>query len=186
MKARINTENITGFKEFNLEAEIIPGNGAGNISFKNTIVDFKSVITANLFDNHKTKIKHIIDSKYIYINLSSERKEFEIDIDLLTGKIVSMMCRKGYKGKLLYNLGIGNKMSDLLKINKRMVFDLDHNFYVNYPFDGLIIYAPNYELAEEIFNATVENKIIPDFIIDTIEIIDMEFAKKHYKGTLIY
>jgi hypothetical protein len=186
MKARVNIKNITGIQEFNLEADIIPGNGAGNITFKNTVADFESVITANFFDNHKTKIKHQIDNKYIYITLSSEKKEFETDIDLLTGKIVSMTCRNGYRGKLFKDFGIGNKMSDLLKANKNIGFDLDNNFYVNYPFDGLIIYPPNYELAEKIFNATVEEKNIPDFIIDTIEIIDMEFAKKIYSGTLIY
>jgi hypothetical protein len=186
MKARINIENITGIKEFNLEADIIPENGAGDITFENTIADFESVITAGFFDNHKTKIRHEIDSKYIYMTLSSEKKEFEINIDLLTGKIVSMICRNGYKGKLFRDFGIGNKMSELLKVNKNIGFDLDYNFYVNYPFDGLIIYPPNYELAEKIFNATLEEKNIPDFTIDTIEIIDMEFAKKVYSGTLIY
>lgn len=186
MKARINIKDITGIQEFNLEADIVPGNGAGNISFKNTITDFESVITASLFDNHKTKIMHEIDSKNIYMSLSSEGKEFEVDIDLLTGKIVSMTCRNGYKGKLFMEFGIGNKMSDLLKVNKNIRFDLDHDFYVNYPFDGLIIYPPDYKLAEKIFNATVEGKAIPDFTIDTIVIIDMEFAKKMYSGTLIY
>ncbi|NMH24687.1 hypothetical protein [Flavobacterium solisilvae] len=186
MKARVNIENITGIQEFNLEADIIPRIGAANISFKNSISDFEPVITANFFDNHKTKIKHEIDSKNIYISLSSEKKEFEINIDLLSGKIVSMTCRKGYKGKLFKDYGIGNKMSELLNANKNIYFDLDHNFFVNYPFDGLIIYAPSYELAQEIFNATVEEKIIPDFIIEAIEIIDMEFAEKIYSGTLIY
>lgn len=77
MKARVNIENITGIQEFNLEAHIIPGNGAGNITFKNTVADFESVITANFFDNHKTKIKHEIDNKYIYVTLSSEKKNLK-------------------------------------------------------------------------------------------------------------
>ena len=56
---------------------------------------------------------------------------------------------KGYKGKLFSNFGIGDKMSVLLKANKNIGFDLVHDFYVNYPFDGLIIYPPNYEFSQK-------------------------------------
>ena len=45
MKARINIENITGIKEFNLEADIIPENGAGDITFENTIAVIFSLLT---------------------------------------------------------------------------------------------------------------------------------------------
>ena len=86
MKALIKIENIKGYQEFNLNADIIPKIGAGNINFKNTIADFEQVLTANFFDD-ETKIKHKIDHKYIHISLSLEKKEFEIDIDLLTGKM---------------------------------------------------------------------------------------------------
>lgn len=183
MKARNNIETITGIKEFDLDADIIPEVGAGGISFKNTLKDFESVITANLFENHSTKIKHEVDSKYIFITLSSQKKEFKTEIDLLTGKIVSMSCSKGYSGKIFKEFGVGDKMSDFIKANPNIGFDLDHDAYVNHPFDGLMIYPP-IQLRDKIMNAVVQGKAVPDFIIDSYEIIDMEFARKNFEGTL--
>jgi hypothetical protein len=113
MKARINIENIAGIKEFDISANIIPGQGAGGITFINSISDFESVVTANLFDNHKTKINQEIDSNNLYLTLKSENEEFEVNIDLLNGKITSMTCNSGYSGMLLKEFGIGSKMSDL-------------------------------------------------------------------------
>jgi len=185
MKARNNIENITGIEEFNLGADIIPEIGAGGISFKNTLKDFESVITASLFENHHTKIKHEIDGKYIFITLCSLKREFEVEIDLLTGKIVSMSCNKRYTGKLFKEFGIGDKMSDLMSVKPNIGFDLDHDIYVNYPFDGLMIYPP-IQLRDKIMNAVVQGESVPDFIIESFEIIDMEFARKHFEGTLIY
>lgn len=184
MKARINIENITGIKQFNILANIT-GEGAGGITFKDSIYDFESIITANLFDNHKTKIVQEFDSKLIYLTLKSEKGEFEIHIDLLNGKIISMTCTHGYSGKLLNELGIGSRMSDLIKADKTIRFDLDHEFYVREPFDGIIIYAPN-GLASKIFDAEISEKAVPDFQIDTIEIVEMEFAKKLFRGTLFF
>lgn len=184
MKARINIENITGIKQFDISANITE-KGAGGITFKDSISDFESVVTANLFDNHKTQITQEFNSEYIYLTLKSEKGEFEIDIDLLTGKITSMTCNSGYNGKLLNELGIGSKMSELIKADNTIGFDLDHDFYVRYPFDGLIIYPPS-DLASKIFNATIAEESIPDFIIETIEIVDMEFAEKLFKGTLFF
>lgn len=185
MKARINIDKIIGITEFDISTPILPKKGAGGITFENCISDFESVITANLFDNHKTKINQEFDNKNIYLTLKSENEEFKVDIDLLNGKITSMTCNSGYKGKLLKEFGIGSKMSDLLKSDKTIGFDLDHEFYVRYPFDGLIIYAPD-GLASKIFDATIEEKEIPDFEIKTIEIVEMEFAKKLFNGTLFF
>lgn len=185
MKARINIEKINGITEFDIYSHIIPENGAGGITFGNIIADFISVVTANLFDNHKTKIKQEFDNNNIYLTLKSENEEFEVDIDLLNGKITSMTCNSGYKGKLLKEFGIGSKMSDLIKFDKTIGFDLDHDFYVRHPFDGLIIYPP-LGLASKIFNATISKKEIPDFEIETIQIVEMEFAKKLFSGTLFF
>lgn len=115
----------------------------------------------------------------------SEKNEFEVNIDLLTGKINSLVCNIGYKGKLLNDIGIGSKMSELLQADNTISFDLDHSFYARYPFDGLIIYAPN-KISEKIFNAEVYNSSIPDFKIETIAILEMEFAEKLFEGTIFY
>lgn len=185
MKARINIKNIAGIKEFDISSDIIPGQGAGGITFINSISDFESIVTANLFDNHKTKINQEIDSNNIYLTLKTENEEFKVDIDLLNGKITSMTCNSGYSGKLLKEFGIGSKMSDLIKADKTIGFDLDHEFYVRYPFDGLIIYTPS-GLASKIFDATMSEKEIPDFKIETIQIVDLKFAEKLFNGTLFF
>ncbi|MES2544738.1 MAG: hypothetical protein V4548_07625 [Bacteroidota bacterium] len=184
MKARINIKNITGIIQFDISANIT-GNGAGGITFKDSISDFESVVTANLFDNHETKIDQEFDSKSIYLTLKSKEGEFEIHIDLLNGKITSMTCKKGYSGKLLDGLGIGSKMSDLIKTDATFRFDLDHEFYVREPFDGIIIYPPN-GLASKIFDAVMNEKAIPDFQIEIVEIVEMKFAEKLFNGTLFF
>lgn len=49
MIARNNIENITGIQEFDIESAIIPNKGSGGITFNNSISDFNSVLTANMF-----------------------------------------------------------------------------------------------------------------------------------------
>lgn len=94
-----------------------------------------------------------------------------------------MVCGQGYQGKLINGFGINSKMSELLKTDNNIGFDLDHSFFTRYPFDGLVIYAP-IDLVDSIYSATVEGKTIPDFKIQTIEILSMDFAKEHFKDTL--
>lgn len=94
-----------------------------------------------------------------------------------------MVCEKGYQGKLLNGFGIGSKISELIKAESNFGFDLDHSFFTRYPFDGLVIYPPA-KLADKIYSATIDGKTIPDFKIETIEILSMDFAREHFKDTL--
>jgi|SRR5688572_3902930 len=184
MKARRRIENISGLTAFNLTADIIPEVGAGGVTFNNVLTDFESVLTNKTLDtNIHTAIEHKLDNKYFYLTLHAKDNQFKIEIDIFTGKISSMICGRGYEGKLLNGFGIGSKMSEFIKADNNIGFDLDHSFFVRSPFDGLVIYPP-FELVDSIYSATVDGKAIPDFKIDTIEILEMDFAKEHFKDTL--
>lgn len=177
-------ENQTGPTTFDLTADIIPELGAGGVTFKNVLTDFEYILTNKLLDkNTHTVIEHKLDNDYFYVTLQTNKSEFKIEIDIFTGKISSMVCRQGYQGKLLNGFGINSKISELLKADNNIGFDLVHSFFTRYPFDGLVIYAP-INLVDSIYSATVDGKTIPDFNIETIEILDMDFAKEHFKDTL--
>ncbi|MGB3524861.1 MAG: hypothetical protein WBB32_02715 [Flavobacteriales bacterium] len=184
MKARRHIENISGLTTFDLTADIIPEVGAGGVTFKNVLTDFEYLLTNKILDrNIHTVIEHKLDNDYFYLTLQTSDSQFKIEIDIFTGKISSMVCGQGYQGKLLNGLGIGSKMSEFTKADNNIGFDLDHSFFVRSPFDGLVIYAP-VELVDRIYSATVDGKTIPDFKIETIEILSMDFAKEHFKDTL--
>lgn len=184
MKGRRHIENISGLTTFDIAADIIPEVGAGGVTFKNVMSDFKYVLTRKLIDrNIKTAIDHQLDSDYFYLTLQTKGKEFEIEIDLFTGSISSMVCSEGYKGKLSGGFGIGSKMSEFIQADHNIGFDLDHSFFTRSPFDGLVIYAPR-NLVDSIYSATIDGKTIPDFKIETIELLSMAFAKEHFKDTL--
>jgi hypothetical protein len=187
MKARTRIENQSGLTTFDLAADIIPEVGAGGVTFKNVLTDFEYILTNKFLDkNIHSVIEHTLDNDYFYVTLQTNKSEFKIEIDIFTGKISSMVCGQGYKGKLINGLGINSKMSDLLKTDKNIGFDLDHNFFTRYPFDGLVIYPP-IDLVDSIYSAmTVGGKTMPDFKIETIEILALDFAKKHFKDTLFF
>lgn len=184
MKARRHIENIAGLITFDLTADIIPEVGAGGVTFKNVLTDFEYILSNKISEkNTHTVIEHKFDNDYFYLTLQTNDSEFKIEIDIFTGKISSMVCGQGYQGKLINGLGINSKMSELLKADNDIGFDLDHSFFTRYPFDGLIIYAP-INLVDSIYSATVNGKTIPDFKIETIEILAMDFAKEYFKDTL--
>lgn len=181
MKGR-RYKTLPGVTLFDLTADIIPGVGAGGVTFKNVIGDFEYILI-NPKPN-ETNIVHQIDDKYFFMNFATKNGEFEIEVDLFTGKISSMSCAKGYRGKLTNGIGIGSSINDCIKSDLKIYFDLDHSFFVSHPFDGLVIYAPA-KLVDSIWSAECDGKPIPDFRIETIEILDMDFAKEHFSGTLI-
>lgn len=184
MKARRHIKNIAGITTFDLFADINPAVGAGGVTFKNVVADFEYILTNKVLEkNTQTGIEHKLDNDFFYLTLETTRSEFKIEIDIFSGKISSMICNQGYQGKLLNGFGINSKMSELLKVDNNIGFDLDHLFFKKYPFDGLIIYAPINQV-DAIYSATLEGKTIPDFEIETIEILSMEFAKKQFNDTL--
>ncbi|MBP6303373.1 MAG: hypothetical protein KBB37_10610 [Bacteroidia bacterium] len=184
MKARRYIENVSGLKAFDLTSDIIPEVGAGGVSFKNVLADFECILTKNLIErNSEASIEHLLDNDFFYMTIRTKGREFEIELDLFTGQISSMICREGYVGKLSGEFGIGSKMSEFIKADNNIGFDLDHSFFARSPFDGLVIYAPQ-KLVDSIYSATVDCKIIPDFKIETIEILSIDFAKEHFKDTL--
>ncbi|WP_369615034.1 hypothetical protein [Flavobacterium sp. CFS9] len=184
MKARKRIEKATGITQFDITGDIIPKVGAGGVTFVNILADFEYVLTNTLLDRNIHKvIDHTLDNEHLYLTLKTCNNEFKIEIDIFTGKICSMVCEQGYRGKLLNGFGIGSRISEIIKADSNFGFDLDHSFFVRSPFDGLVIYAP-VELVDKIYNATIEGKVIPDFKIETIEILSMDFAKEYFNDTL--
>jgi hypothetical protein len=188
MKFRNLIQSSSGVHQFNLAANIIPEVGAGGVTFTNTIADFEYILVNRSQETNKEKDIHFtIDDTLFFLTLHMPFNEFKLEIDLFTGTIISMVLKKGYHGKLTSALGIGSKMSEVLKVDSDLYFDLDHSFYVRYPFDGLIIYPTSSELAEEIWSSTFYQTPVKDFEIDTIEILNMDYVREKgvYDGTLI-
>lgn len=185
MKARRRIEKTKGLTQFDITADIVPEIGAGGVTFKNVLTDFEYVLTNELLNkkNIQKVIEHTLDNEFLYLTLRTNNNEFKIEIDIFSGQISSMVCEKGYQGKLLNGFGIGSKISELIKAESNFGFDLDHSFFTRYPFDGLVIYPP-VKLVDKIYSATIDGKTIPDFKIETIEILSMDFAKEHFNDTL--
>ena len=99
MKARKNININNSFKA-DLEAEINPTFGLGGFNFNQKIKDFEHILTAPIFNNNYKALNFELDGNYFYLSLWTKKKEIETEIDLFTGKITSITCRKGYKGKL--------------------------------------------------------------------------------------
>lgn len=181
MKARSRQEKNTTIN-FDLTAPIKPLVGLSGLSFAQTIKDFKSVlINKSLDDNSGDNFNYYLDSKYFYLTLTTTNYEVEVQIDLISGKIDSMTCSNGYVGKLDNGIGIGSSIKTALAKDATLYFNLDTDWFNRTPFDGLIIYAPNH-VRDKCIDAAVYGSEFPDFNIETIELIDLDFAKEHFSA----
>jgi len=189
MKARKRIENteFIGFLKPNLLAEIKPYFGLGGFSFNQNIKDFEQVWTYSYFEKEiKNRLTFKLDKKYFFLNITTENNEIGFDIDLFTGKLSSITCGKGYKGKLDNGIGIGSSIKDALKKDSRLGYNLDTDWIDRTPFDGLIIYVPH-KLQMKCWDNTSRGIELPDFEIEQIELIDLDFAKKFYgDGELVF
>jgi hypothetical protein len=188
MRARKRIENneLIDFFNPNLQTEIKPDFGLGGFNFKQNIKDFEQLWTYSLFEKEiKNGLNFKLDTDNFYLIISTENKEIEVDIDLFTGKLSSIYCRKGYKGKLNNGIGIGSSIKDALKKDSSLGFNPDTDWIERMPFDGLIIHVPN-EHKTKFMDNIVWGTETPDFKIEVIELIDMDVAKKFYEdGSLI-
>jgi len=179
MKAIRRRENNTTI-EFDLIAPIKPSDGLGGLSFAQTIKDFQGALTNKTFDNNSfDNFDYSLDDKYFSLTLATKNKEIEIEMDLFSGKINSMTCRKGYLGKLNNDIGIGTSIKTVIAKDDSFGFNLDTDWFDRTPFDGLIIYPP-LDLKDRCVEAAVNGTDYPDFDIETIELIDLDFAKEHF------
>ena len=134
----------------------------------------------------KNRFNFQLDEKYFYLNITSENNIIEIDIDLFTGKLSSIICRKGYEGKLDNGIGIGTLIKEVINRDSSLGYNLDTNWVNRTPFDGLIIYVPQ-KLQIKCWDNTSKGIELPNFKIEQIELIDLGFAKKFYgDGELIF
>lgn len=179
-------QNTADLIAFDLTADIIPGEGAGGTTFKHALRDFEYTLVWHQFEvDDTTRVIHEYEGMFD-IRIQSMDGSFKVYLNLFTGAITSMVCSKGYTGKLLNGHGIGSKMSDLLKTDNTWGFDLDHSFFVRYPFDGIIIHPPH-QLVDEIYNVHCGyDGPSPDFEIETIELVEMELARIFYADTLFH
>ena len=189
MKARKRIENteIIEFLKPDLFAEIKPNFGLGGFNFNQNIKDYEQNWTYSFFEKEiKNGLNFKIDEKYFYLSINTENKEIQFDIDLFTGKLSSIICGNGYKGKLDNGIGIGSSIKDALKKDNSLGYNLDMDWIDRTPFDGLIIYVPQ-KLQMKCWECASRGIELPDFEIEQIELIDLDFAKKHYgDGELIF
>ena len=177
MKAIDKPKNNYSIK-FDLTAPIRPLIGLGGILFTQTIKDFEEPLINKSFDTKSFEhFDYSVDSRYFSLNIQT--KEIEIEINLFTGKICSMICRQGYLGRLENNVGIGTSIRAILDTDKNFGFNLDTDWFDRTPFDGLIIYPP-IALKDKCVDAAVNGTKFPDFDIEVIELIDLEFAREHF------
>ena len=166
--------------EFDLAAPIKPPVGLGGFSFKQTLSDFQGALTNKTIDGSSgDNFNYIIDSHYFCLTISTKQEELKIELDLFTGKMISIACGKGYIGKLENDIGIGDSILEVLNKDKTLFFNLDTSWFNRTPFDGLILYPPNNMLDESI-EAAVDGTAFPDFKIETIELIDMNFDRENF------
>ena len=179
MKAISKRESLTKI-QFDLSAPINPLVGLGGVSFTNTIKDFQEMLTSKSFINDNAdNLEFSIDSKYFYLTITTLNKELGIEINLFNGRINSMTCRKGYLGRLDEDFGIGTSIKEALEKDKTLGFNLDQDWFDRIPFDGLIIYPPS-NLIDKCIDAAVSGTDFPNFNIETIELIELSFAKEHF------
>ena len=179
MKARNRQEKNTTIG-FDLTAPIKPLVGLGGLSFAQTLKDFEgALINKGLNDNSGDNFNYHLDSNYFYLTITTTNYEIEIQVDLISGKINSMTCTNGYIGKLDNGIGIGSSIKAALSKDETLYFNLDTDWFNRTPFDGLIIYAPN-DIRDKCIDAAVYGTEFPDFNIQTIELIDLDFAKEHF------
>lgn len=83
MKVRRQVENISGLTKFDLTADIIPGVGAGGVTFENVLTDFEYTLTNGILEgNLPTTIAHKLDNEYFYLTLHTNNNQFKMEIHL--------------------------------------------------------------------------------------------------------
>jgi hypothetical protein len=189
MKARHRIEDTENSKLLtpDLHAQIKPKFGLGGFNFNQNIKDFEQHWTSAFFGNNANNLMNFeLDNEYFYLSVNSKHNEIQLDIDLFTGKLSSIRCGLGYKGTLQNGIGIGSSINDALKKDSRLGYNLDTDWIDRTPFDGLIIYVPK-KLQMQCWDSASKGIELPNFEIEHMELIDLNFAKKIYKdGELIF
>ncbi|WCO03634.1 hypothetical protein [Psychroserpens ponticola] len=188
MKARKRIENIENieFLKPDLLAEIKPNFGLGGFNFNQNIKDFEQNWTYSYFEKEiKNGLNFKLDENYFYLSINTKNNEIQFDIDLFSGKLSSIICGKGYKGKLDIGVGIGSSVKDALKKDNSLGYNLDTDWIDRTPFDGLIIHVPQ-KLQTKCWDCASRGIELPDFEIEQIELIDLDFAKEFFEGELYF
>ncbi len=98
MGRRYKPQNLAELIAFDLTAPILPGIGAGGITFVQTLLDFEYTLIHHRFEaGDNTRVKHSYDDQMFYLTVQNLDESFAIYIDVFTGKITSMFCGKAIK-----------------------------------------------------------------------------------------
>lgn len=177
-KKRIGEQH--GITNFDLSAHIVPLNGAGGVSFQNTLKDFEYLLTEKFFDSRIGQDLSIeVDNKNYVLTINVKDDALQIQFDIFSGKINYISCREGYKGSFNNTMWVGSKTKRNFFLENGIGFDLDLYWFSHYPFDGLIIYPPS-ELREDCWDAEASGKRYPEFTVKEITILDYDFAVKNF------
>lgn len=157
----------------------------GGILFTQTLKDFQDALKQKSIIQSSEDFDYLIDDQYFALTISAKNKELKFEIDIFSGKVMSMICYKGYIGKLDNDIGIGTSIKALIK-DERFGFNLDTDWFDRTPFDGLIVYPPLH-LKDKCIEAALNGGDYPEFSIEKIELVDLDFAKEIFNdGTLTF
>ena len=159
---------------------IKPTIGLGGVTFLNKINDFSSNII-NFKDNRLiSEFIPEFNDHFYYLTLCLKDNSIKITFDILTGQIIGFECSGDYKGKTKEGIGIGMSIKSAFSVDDKLGFDLDYDVFCHYPFDGLLIYPPM-NLRDSCVSAACNNGEFPDFIINSIIILEKKYALTHFE-----
>ena len=110
-------------KKIDLEADIIPGKGIGEIKLLDNAFSLRPLILANTLSGKNIEWTFSTEIQFPDWLTLNYRNIILIQVNIYTGRIVSITVRKGFKGRIYENISIGSCVKDLFKLDNEFYYD---------------------------------------------------------------
>jgi hypothetical protein len=169
-------------QNIDVNAPIIPGKGIGEIVLLENAFSLRPLILSNTLSEKEIDWTFQTQKQFPDRMTFNYKNILLVDVNIYTGKIISITVKKGFTGKIYETIGIGSTVKDLLSIDSAFYYDeadeymyhkTDSNMY--FDIDVANRLSPT---DEEVLNSKITAITILNSTQSSISIGATEFPKE--------
>lgn len=134
----IDSEASMENTKLQLDAEIIPNHGLGNLKLRLSICDLVELVTGlGVYKSGSFYLASPFEARY-----RLGEGQVEIAVDVRNGKVFKLIAYAGYKGKLFNKITVGMQVHQAMKLEPRLFYDEAEEVILCRGVQGLTIDIP--------------------------------------------
>ena len=149
----MNVKNL----ELQLDAEIIPNQGLGNLTLRSHVSELKQMLVGiGVYDEGSFRLVSPFEARY-----RLGEGQVEVAVDVRNGKIFKLIAYAGYRGKLFKMITVGMRVSEAMKLESKLYYDEAEEAILCEGVPGLTIDVPEIDPPVE---------LVPEMHIEAISV----------------